>query len=106
MPAASACSEGGRPSSTTTNHGGYPSQADTHLQQIVGNSPAISALLRKVEQVALTDATVLICGETGTGKELVARAIHDRSTRSEFPLVRVNCGAISAGLAESELFGQ
>jgi len=75
------------------------------FKEIVGSSPAILALLRKVEQVALTDATVLICGETGTGKELVARAIHDRSTRKGRPLVKVNCGAISAGLAESELFG-
>jgi formate hydrogenlyase transcriptional activator len=71
----------------------------------VGDSPAISALLRRVEQVALTDATVLICGETGTGKELVARAVHHRGTRSHLRLVKVNCGAISAGLAESELFG-
>ncbi len=62
-------------------------------------------MLRKVEQVAPTDSTVLIYGETGTGKELIARAIHNRSTRKDRALVRVNCSAISAGLVESELFG-
>jgi formate hydrogenlyase transcriptional activator len=62
-------------------------------------------VLRKVEQVAPTDSTVLIYGETGTGKELIARAIHDRSARKDHPLVKVNCSAISAGLVESELFG-
>jgi formate hydrogenlyase transcriptional activator len=62
-------------------------------------------VLRDVEQVAPTDSTVLIYGETGTGKELVARAIHSRSTRSSRALVNVNCSAISAGLVESELFG-
>jgi len=62
-------------------------------------------VLRKVEQVAPTDSTVLIYGETGTGKELIARAIHNRSTRKDRALVRVNCSAISAGLVESELFG-
>jgi formate hydrogenlyase transcriptional activator len=80
-------------------------QAGHNFGQIVGNSPAILTLLRKVEQVALTDSTVLIHGETGTGKELVARAIHERSSRRNRPLVKVNCAAISPGLAESELFG-
>ncbi len=80
-------------------------QAEHNFKEIVGNSPELLVLLRKVEQVALTDTTVLIYGETGTGKELVARAIHDRSTRNERPLVKVNCSAISAGLVESELFG-
>jgi formate hydrogenlyase transcriptional activator len=73
--------------------------------EIVGNSPALLSVLRQVDQVAPTESTVLILGETGTGKELIARAIHDRSARRERPLVKVNCGAISAGLVESELFG-
>lgn len=73
--------------------------------EIVGNSPSLLKVLRQVDQIAPTDATVLIYGETGTGKELIARAIHDRSPRRERPLVKVNCGAISAGLVESELFG-
>ena len=75
------------------------------FEEIVGNSPALLHALNAVEQVAPTDATVLICGETGTGKELVARAIHNRSARRDRALVIVNCSAISAGLVESELFG-
>ena len=73
--------------------------------EMVGSSPALLAVLRKVEQVAPIDSTVLIYGETGTGKELIARAIHNRSARKDRPLVKVNCSAISAGLVESELFG-
>src|SRR3989441_1605235 len=73
--------------------------------EMVGSSPALLAVLRKVEQGAPTDSTVLIAGETGTGNELVARAIHSRSPRRDRPLVKVNCSAISAGLVESELFG-
>ncbi len=73
--------------------------------EIVGNSPPLLQVLRWVDQVAPSDSTVLICGETGTGKELIARAIHDRSPRRDHPLVKVNCGAITAGLVESELFG-
>jgi PAS domain S-box-containing protein len=80
-------------------------QAEHNFKEIVGNSPALLALLRNLEQVALTDSTVLICGETGTGKELIARAIHHHGTRKARPLVKVNCSAISAGLVESELFG-
>ena len=76
-----------------------------NFEEIVGSSPALLSLLRKVDQVAPTDSSVLIYGETGTGKELVARAIHDRSNRKNRPLVKVNCSAISAGLVESELFG-
>src|SRR5581483_11615566 len=76
-----------------------------NYHEIVGGSPALMNLLREVEQVAPTDSTVLINGETGTGKELIARAIHDRSPRRDRPLVKINCGAISAGLVESELFG-
>jgi formate hydrogenlyase transcriptional activator len=73
--------------------------------EMVGASDGLLAVLAKVEQVAPTDSTVLILGETGTGKELIARAIHDKSTRKARPLVKVNCAAISAGLVESELFG-
>ncbi len=80
-------------------------RAEHNFEEIVGNSPALLKVLRDVEQVAPTDSTVLVYGETGTGKELVARAIHSRSTRSGRALVNVNCSAISAGLVESELFG-
>jgi predicted ATPase len=76
-----------------------------NFDEIVGGSPALLDVLQQVERIAPTDATVLILGETGTGKELIARAIHDRSKRRDRPLVKVNCGAISAGLVESELFG-
>jgi formate hydrogenlyase transcriptional activator len=76
-----------------------------NFSEIVGRSPALSKVLSLVDTVAPTPSTVLILGETGTGKELVARAIHDRSPRRDRPLVRVNCSAISAGLVESELFG-
>jgi predicted ATPase/transcriptional regulator with GAF, ATPase, and Fis domain len=75
------------------------------FEEIIGSSPALRHNLRQVEQVAPTAATVLIRGETGTGKELLARAIHQLSPRRERPLVSVNCGAISPGLVESELFG-
>ena len=75
------------------------------FEELVGSSPTLLAALRRVEQVAPTNASVLILGETGTGKELIARAIHNRSTRRDRPLVKVNCSAISAGLVESELFG-
>jgi formate hydrogenlyase transcriptional activator len=80
-------------------------RSEHNFTEIVGNSAALRGVLKQVEQVAPTDSTVLILGETGTGKELVARAIHDRSPRKKRPLVKVNCGAISAGLVESELFG-
>jgi formate hydrogenlyase transcriptional activator len=76
-----------------------------NFEEIVGNSPALLKVLHTVDQVAPTDSTVLIYGETGTGKELVARAIHSRSARNGRALVNVNCSAISAGLVESELFG-
>ena len=80
-------------------------RTEHNFEEIVGNSPALLAVLRAVEQVAPTDSTVLIYGETGTGKELIARAIHNRSARKDRALVSVNCSAISAGLVESELFG-
>jgi formate hydrogenlyase transcriptional activator len=73
--------------------------------QIIGNSPALQRVLRMVRVVAPTDATVLIQGETGTGKELIAEAIHKCSDRSGGPFVKVNCAAIPTGLLESELFG-
>jgi formate hydrogenlyase transcriptional activator len=80
-------------------------RTEHNFEEIVGNSPAVLRALGAVDQVAPTDATVLIYGETGTGKELVARAIHNRSPRNSRALVNVNCSAISAGLVESELFG-
>jgi predicted ATPase/transcriptional regulator with GAF, ATPase, and Fis domain len=76
-----------------------------NFEEIVGNDPALVAALRKVERVAPTESTVLVYGETGTGKELFARAIHSRSSRRDRALVKVNCGAIPPGLVESELFG-
>jgi transcriptional regulator with GAF, ATPase, and Fis domain len=72
---------------------------------IVGDSPALHQVLTKVEQVAQTQATVLLRGETGTGKEMVARAIHINSARESRPFVRVNCAALAPGVLESELFG-
>jgi formate hydrogenlyase transcriptional activator len=80
-------------------------RGEHNYAEIVGASGALREVLRQVEQVAPADSTVLVMGETGTGKELIARAIHDRSARKDRPLVKVNCGAISAGLVESELFG-
>ena len=80
-------------------------RAEHDFTEIVGNSAALLDVLRQVDQVAPADSTALIIGETGTGKELIARAIHGRSGRKGRPLVKVNCGAISAGLVESELFG-
>jgi len=80
-------------------------QGQHNFGEIVGTSSSLLAVLQELERVAPTDSTVLISGETGTGKELIARAIHDRSARKNHPLVKVNCGAISAGLVESELFG-
>jgi formate hydrogenlyase transcriptional activator len=75
------------------------------FDEIVGDSPVLRRVLEDVEQVASTDATVLITGETGTGKELIARALHRRSPRAEGPLVKVNCAAIPETLLASELFG-
>ena len=73
--------------------------------EILGSSPAMQEVFRKVERVAGTDITVLVTGETGTGKELIAREIHNRSPRAKGPFVSINCGAIPENLLESELFG-
>jgi PAS domain S-box-containing protein len=80
-------------------------RGDMDFEQIVGNSPALQHALQLVETVASSDSTVLLLGETGTGKELIARAIHDRSRRKDRTFVKVNCAAIPTGLLESELFG-
>ncbi|HSE23740.1 MAG TPA: ABC transporter substrate binding protein [Pyrinomonadaceae bacterium] len=80
-------------------------QQDQAFGEIVGQSDAIKHVHFKISQVASTDLTVLIMGETGTGKELVARAVHGASNRKDRPLIKVNCGALSASLIESELFG-
>ncbi len=80
-------------------------RGDMEFGQIVGNSRALKSVLQMVETVASSDSTVLVLGETGTGKELIARAIHDRSRRKDRTFVKVNCAAIPTGLLESELFG-
>jgi formate hydrogenlyase transcriptional activator len=80
-------------------------RTDYNFEEIVGQSDALKSVLHQVGTVAPTDSTVLILGETGTGKELIARAIHNRSRRHERTFVKVNCAAIPAGLLESELFG-
>ena len=76
-----------------------------NFAEIVGQSSTLRSVLKQVETVAPTDSTVLLCGETGTGKELIARAIHNLSSRNERTLVKLNCAAIPTGLLESELFG-
>ena len=75
------------------------------FEEIVGHSSTLRAVLRKVKQVAPVDTTVLLTGETGTGKELIARAIHSLSPRKDRSMVKINCGAIPHGVVESELFG-
>jgi formate hydrogenlyase transcriptional activator len=76
-----------------------------NFDEIVGQSPALLEALVKVSRVAKTDASVLITGETGTGKELISRAIHSASRRRDKPLIKVNCAALPSGLVESELLG-
>src|SRR5258708_4178952 len=80
-------------------------RTEMNFAQIIGNSTSLRKVLKHVETVAPTDSTVLIYGETGTGKELIARAIHDLSPRRSKPFVKLNCAAIPTGLLESELFG-
>ena len=85
----------------SADQGGTPRR----FEQIIGNSPALESVLEQVEQVAPTDSTVLIQGETGTGKELIARAVHNLSARCGRPFIKLNCAAIPFDLLESELFG-
>jgi formate hydrogenlyase transcriptional activator len=80
-------------------------RTEMNFAQIIGSSPTLRRALKRVETVAPTDSTVLIYGETGTGKELIARGIHDLSPRRAKPFVKLNCAAIPTGLLESELFG-
>jgi len=80
-------------------------RSELNFEEIVGTSAVLRRVLQQVETVAPTDSTVLIYGETGTGKELIARAIHDRSSRRQNAFVKLNCAAIPTGLLESELFG-
>src|SRR3989449_8548719 len=80
-------------------------RSEMNFENIIGNSPALKHVLELVETVATSDSTVLLLGETGTGKELIARAIHDSSRRKDRTFVKLNCAAIPTGLLESELFG-
>ena len=80
-------------------------KADHNFEEIIGQGPALATVLENVHRVAPTDASVLITGETGTGKELIARAVHSVSKRQDKPLIKVNCAALPTGLVESELFG-
>ena len=80
-------------------------RSEMNFAQIVGKSASLRRVLKQVETVAPTESTVLIYGDTGTGKELIARAIHDLSPRHSKPFVKLNCAAIPTGLLESELFG-
>jgi transcriptional regulator with GAF, ATPase, and Fis domain len=84
---------------------GDQDSGERRFEQVIGNSPALESVLEQVERVAPTDSTVLIQGETGTGKELIARAIHNISPRCGRSFIRLNCAAIPLDLLESELFG-
>src|SRR5215831_10167422 len=96
---------GMHPPAAATPAAGDDRRRDSRFAEIVGHSAALRRVLQQVELVAPTDATVLIDGETGTGKELLARALHTRSARHAGPFITLNCAAIPAGLLESELFG-
>ena len=80
-------------------------RSELHFDDIVGNSQALKLVLREIETVAPADSTVLIYGDTGTRKELIARAVHNLSSRKSNAFVKLNCAAIPTGLLESELFG-
>ncbi len=80
-------------------------ERDNLSELVIGESGGLAGVMERIEQVAPTDAPVLILGETGSGKEVIARALHERSRRSKGPVVRVNCGAIPSELVDSELFG-
>jgi formate hydrogenlyase transcriptional activator len=80
-------------------------RSELNFEEIIGRSPALRSVLKEIETVAPTDSTVLIYGETGTGKELIARAIHNLSARGKSSFVKLNCAAIPTGLLESEMFG-
>ena len=84
---------------------GETGPAESRFDQIIGNSAALEFVLSEVERVAPTDSTVLVLGETGTGKELIARAVHNLSARCGRPFIKLNCAAIPFELLESELFG-
>jgi formate hydrogenlyase transcriptional activator len=87
------------------SHFGQRDSENRRFQQIIGNGPALQSVLEQVELVGPTDSTVLILGETGTGKELIARAVHNVSLRFGRPFIKLNCAAIPLDLLESELFG-
>src|SRR4029077_871981 len=82
-----------------------PLRPEDQFEDIIGRSASLREVFGQLKIVAPTDSTVLLLGETGTGKEMVARALHNRSSRRDRPFVRVNCAAIPSGLLESELFG-
>ena len=92
-------------SAITKLHLSHEDQPENGTHGIIGNSPVLKSVLDKIGVVAPTDSTVLLLGDTGTGKELVARALHKLSPRRNGPFVTLNCAAISVGLLESELFG-
>jgi transcriptional regulator with GAF, ATPase, and Fis domain len=96
-------SDVGRATSTASDS--FDHGWDSEFEDIIGDSPGLRVALGRVQQVAPTDATVIILGETGTGKELFARAVHERSPRRNQPFVRVNCAALPSTLIETELFG-